>query len=222
MALIRNLIVAGILLFCSVVAQGLDTNRPHIGFLYPAGGQQGTTVSITAGGQLLRGAGDVYISGEGISAKVVKYIRPFRNLSGDQRREVQRQMKEAWNKRLAELPPKIRAELYPGKPPAKKDGSKAAPPKKENEETPVVKLPEHPLLDDLENKSLKELAHAAYYMYFPRTKLQMNRQLAEIALLEITIAADAKPGPRALRIKTAAGLTNPMIFWIGTTPDIRE
>ena len=35
---------------------------PHIGFLYPAGGQQGTVIHIAAGGQFLRGAAGVHIT----------------------------------------------------------------------------------------------------------------------------------------------------------------
>ncbi len=47
---------------------------PKIGFLYPAGGQRGTTFQIAAGGQFLRKPTDVYISGKGVHAKVIKYI----------------------------------------------------------------------------------------------------------------------------------------------------
>ena len=70
-----------ILFFCVASAPGQSsTNQPQIGYLYPAGGQQGTVFQILAGGQFLGGAADVYVSGEGVHAKVVKYIRPLRNL----------------------------------------------------------------------------------------------------------------------------------------------
>ena len=58
---------------------------------------------------------------------------------------------------------------------------------------------------------------------FPdRAKLQMNRQIAEAVLLKITIAPDAEPGNRELRIQTAAGLSNPIVFQVGTLPEVGE
>ena len=63
----------------SVLGQS-SANTPQIGYLYPAGGQAGSVVQITVGGQFLRGPTGVYVSGAGVRAKVVQYIRPLRNL----------------------------------------------------------------------------------------------------------------------------------------------
>ncbi len=216
-------------------------NKSQIGYLYPAGGQQGTVVQVTAGGQFLRGANRVIISGEGVTAKVVKQMRGTTNLSGDQRRELQRQLKELREKRIAELPAPIRAEIMGAnkrspkrKPPARKAADKKTPASKtdaakdkdakdtKTEEKPPVKLPNHPLLEDLEEKSLRELAHIADQMFMPRSKLQQNRQLAEAVLLEITIDADAEPGFRELRIQTRDGLTSPLVFHVSTLPERYE
>ena len=76
--------------------------EPHIGYLYPAGGQQGTTTRIIAGGQFLRGPTDVYISGEGISASVIKYYRPANFLQKDRRRLLQKRLSQVRDKRLVE------------------------------------------------------------------------------------------------------------------------
>ena len=81
-----------------------------------------------------------------------------------------------------------------------------------------MELPDHPLLRDLESKSLRELAHVKEMIFFSRTKLQPNRQLAEMVLIEVTIDADAAPGNRELRIKAAAGLSNPMVLSICHAP----
>ena len=44
-----------ILLFlCATNALGQNAREPRIGYLYPAGGQQGSVVLITAGGQFLK------------------------------------------------------------------------------------------------------------------------------------------------------------------------
>ncbi len=44
--------------------------------------------------------------------------------------------------------------------------------------------------------------------------------LANIAVLEVTIDPDAEPGPRELRLVTALGVTNPMVFYVGQVPEI--
>jgi len=49
--------------------------RPYIGFVYPAGGQQGTTFQVRLGGQGLDNVNEVLVSGTGVSAKVVEYYR---------------------------------------------------------------------------------------------------------------------------------------------------
>jgi hypothetical protein len=50
---------------------------PHIGYVYPAGGRQGTTVQVTVGGQFLDGATQVIVSGPGIQAKIVNFDKPL-------------------------------------------------------------------------------------------------------------------------------------------------
>ena len=91
---------------------------------------------------------------------------------------------------------------------------KEEPAKKEEEKKPEVKLPDHPLLENLDDKSLRELAHIRSMLFFPRTKLQLNRQIAEMVVVEITIDADAEPGSRELRLGTRVGVTNPVVFQV--------
>ncbi|MHC5181804.1 MAG: hypothetical protein ACYSOW_08045, partial [Planctomycetota bacterium] len=220
------LLSAGCLCVAGACA-ALDSNRPNIGYLYPAGGQQGTTVQVRVGGQFIRAAKEVYISGDGVTAKVGKYFRPVRNLNGDQRRALQKKLREVRDQRIAEIPPRRRAALYPNgklpKKPDRRDEKKTVGAKPEDkEENPRAKLPDHPLLDDLEEKTLQELVQVAYELFFPRNKLQTNRQLAECVMLEVTITPDAEPGFRELRLVTAAGITNPVIFQVGQLPEKYE
>ena len=51
----------------------------YIGFVYPAGGQQGSTFPIRLGGQGLVYASDVVVSGEGVTVRLVDYYRVFDN-----------------------------------------------------------------------------------------------------------------------------------------------
>jgi len=53
--------------------------RPYIGYVYPAGGQQGTTFQIRLGGQILDGVHDVHVSGAGVQTRIVEYLRKLNN-----------------------------------------------------------------------------------------------------------------------------------------------
>ena len=46
--------------------------------------------------------------------------------------------------------------------------------------------------------------------------------IAETVTVRVTIAADAEPGQRELRLETPAGLTNPLVFTVGQLPEFRE
>ena len=213
--------IFGILFLCLAAWGQSVTREPHIGYLYPGGGQQGTVIQISAGGQYLNGATDVYISGRGVHGSVVKYIRPLRNIQREQRQLIQTKLKEVRNMRLDELPGS--RSRFGKERSAKKVVDRPAPAEKEKDaRAEEVKMPDHPLLYDLEDKSLRELAHISSVLFFPRNKLQMNRQLAETVLIEITIDPDAQPGSRELRLATRTGLTNPMVFQVGLLPEVRE
>ena len=58
------------LLSCSTASA--QEALPHIGYAYPAGGQQGTTFQVTLGGQFLNEIGRVSFSGDGIEARVLE------------------------------------------------------------------------------------------------------------------------------------------------------
>ena len=217
-----------LVVLCAVTSRGQQiATEPHIGYLYPAGGQQGSVIQVTAGGQFLRGITGVYISGKGVHASVIEYARPLRNLQPEQRKLLQDRLREVRDKRLAELSGATAQDLSldsgvrnleSGQKAAagSESGAKQDPP------SPPVELPKHPLLYDLDNKSLRELAHIASILFFPRAKVQENRQISEMVLIEVTIDPNAEPGNRELRFNTAGGLTNPMVFQVGTLPEIRE
>ena len=220
---------------CVAMAWGQSSQRePHIGYLYPGGGQQGTVCLIAVGGQFLQGANKVYISGEGVQAKVIQYYRPVRNIMAEQRQDLMQRLREVREKRMAELSAKG-VPLPTGMKFDRQAADRFKAAKKENATKPKIATKdnattktapfrpvEHPLLYGLENKSLRELGHIAYQLFFPRQKKQMNAQIDEMALLEVTIGPNAAAGDRELRLETALGLTNPMVFQVGQLPEIRE
>ncbi len=227
-----------VLALCTVSAWGQQiATEPHIGYLYPAGGQAGSVIQVTAGGQFLRGVTGVYVSGEGVRASVVQYILPLRNLQPEQRKLLQDRLREVRDKRLAELsgtaaqdtgstiqPSAEEPKAQDSSPQAIQKVAAASEPAAQQAQAaaPEVKLPNHPLLYDLDSKSLRELAHISSILFFPRTKVQENRQISEMVVIEVTIDPNAEPGNRELRFKTATGLTNPMVFQVGTLREIRE
>ena len=196
-------IVMGLLCVTSAGAQ-TNANAPRIGYLYPAGAQKGSTVQIVCSGQFLRNPQTVTVTGDGVKVRVVEYFRPSRNLNGDQRKWLQARLKYLQETRQVELD--------------RRSTLKPVPPK----EPKGVALPQHPLLRDLESKTLRELGHIREILFAPRAKQQVNRQLAECVILEVTVSARAATGPRELRLVTGTGITNPMVFQIGRLPEVRE
>jgi hypothetical protein len=184
--------------------------------VYPAGGGQGTTFEVIVGGQRLRGATDVQVSGEGIEATVVKYYRPRRNLMPEQRQALRAKVDELQDKRLGELPGP--------------DG-KVRPWRQARRQRPAQKtegepgeLPEHPLLRGLETMTLRQLQHVDDELlnYMTLRRRQPNTQLEEMVVVRVTVDPAAAPGDREFRLLTPQGPSNPMCFQIGTLPETCE
>ena len=87
---------------------------------------------------------------------------------------------------------------------------------------PKVKLPRHPLIDDLDKLSDIEVEYFVNKCLRFDPREQPNPQLAEAVSIELTIAPDAPVGDREIRIRGALGLSNPMVFQIGALADVRE
>jgi len=107
--------------FTAVAAAQIPGQRlPHIGFVYPAGAQQGTTVKICVGGQNLVGANTVYLSSPELFAKIVGYERPitqqeFQN-AREQLQKLQDNAPHRARDRATRNPPRRR----PGPPPMRR------------------------------------------------------------------------------------------------------
>ncbi|MEO6739715.1 MAG: hypothetical protein ABIP20_05645 [Chthoniobacteraceae bacterium] len=66
----------------------------RIGYVYPAGGWQGTTFDVTVGGQGLTGTNEVHFSGRGIQATVISHERPLTPKETELMREKIAQLEE--------------------------------------------------------------------------------------------------------------------------------
>ena len=100
MSLFRSfllLVPAGVL---AAASPAMAQRAPRIGYVYPAGGQQGQSFEVTLGGQFLGGASDVVVSGNGFRAQVVEHEKPMSpkqaNQLRQQLRQLQTRIKKLW------------------------------------------------------------------------------------------------------------------------------
>lgn len=68
-------VLALVTVACELFAQ--TSNPPHVGYAYPGGGRRGTEFEVVLGGQFIKEASEIYLSGGGIKAEIVKWYRPL-------------------------------------------------------------------------------------------------------------------------------------------------
>ena len=188
--------------------------RPYIGYVYPAGGQQGTTFQVRLGGQNLDDVSAVMVSGTGVQAKVTEYFRKLGNTETTLLREQLAELRKAakgaaptdkgapaMNIGMAATD-KGAAPMNMGM--AAMDMGAAATDKgagAADEETKTITA-----------KIEKRLAE---YVSTPA-----NASICSLVFVEVTMAPDAAPGRRELRLATARGVTNPLVFHVGQLPEV--
>ena len=77
---------------CAAPAAAQAANDPHIGYVYPAGGPDGTVFEVTVGGQHLDGVKDVFVSGAGVRASVIGYEKPLNRKQMGELRDMLREL----------------------------------------------------------------------------------------------------------------------------------
>lgn len=71
---------------------------PHVGFVYPAGGTTGSTVTVTIGGQYLKDFSGLHLSGIPVEARLTDYLRIYDQKEGN----AVRRRKEVLEAKMAE------------------------------------------------------------------------------------------------------------------------
>ena len=176
---------------------------PHVGYAYPAGARQGTTVQVLVGGQFLNGVSEVRLSGEGVQASNIQFGRPLSNMHLMELRKDVVQIIRA--RRNGDSSVTLESLI------AQSDEFGGM----------VEEAMRHPFLRKINAMNLEELEYWAV-LYADIKKRQPNPQIAEMVLVEFAVAPDAAPGWRDLRLATPAGLTNPLNFYVGTLPELQE
>jgi hypothetical protein len=178
---------------------------PNIGFVYPGGGQQGTTFEVTVGGQDLAGTKVAMVTGDGVRTKVLRHATPLseRNfMAARQSIQDMNQFASAGRQAMQEG-----------------EGGQAtymhmrAMRARETLAMRAAKLG----IDDATPRGF-----ARYQRIYNDPRRQPNAQLAETVTIEITIASDAEPGLRELRLETPGGATNPVYLQVGQAREYRE
>ncbi|MHC4781038.1 MAG: hypothetical protein ACYTFG_20895, partial [Planctomycetota bacterium] len=204
--------------------------QPEIGYLYPAGGQQGTIVRVIVGGQNLRNIKGVHVTGEGLFPSVVRYMGRFTRLNGEERRALAEMIVEAKKAIDPEVKLDPRTAQWmkrkPRKSPKKESGEKKdenpAAAGKEEKDPGLRKITRHPLLRDLGKLDMEELDFIERKFIWFNRREQPNAQIGETAMIEVFIDPLAPPGDRELRLITGQGLTNAMCFQVGQLPEVQE
>ena len=182
----------------------------HIGYVYPAGGQQGATFEAVIGGQFLTGVNTVDVSGGGVQATIVELIQP---ISGKELNELRIKMDELLA-RQAVVRNDFRAlEAFRSFKNAKTVKTDDAANDKELEELKKKYAGATWTADDekLLNEIRKKIGSAV--------RRPANPAIGELAVLQVTVAPDAEPGQRELRIATPSALSNPLVFCVGQLPE---
>src|ERR1035441_5229657 len=78
MSRFSRLLILGLAILVPAASSSWAQNQ-YIGYVYPAGGQQGSRLPIRLGGQGLVYASDLVVSGEGVSVRLVDFYRVMNN-----------------------------------------------------------------------------------------------------------------------------------------------
>jgi ribosomal protein L40E len=239
---LNKVVILGLAVLVAALSSVLAQNQ-YIGYVYPAGGQQDTTFPIKLGGQGLVYASDVVVSGEGVSVRLVASYEIFGNqelgLLSQQLGELRKKetvLSDAVVAKMAsiEFPARIGPDTGPNaapslicpvcgtanaidaalcikcntkleKPKELKPGEKDAknePPKTEKEKAKQV------MIGMIERRFAEDERTPAV------------RSQTELIFAEVTVAPDAKPGRREIRVVTKRGVSNPLPFYVGQVPEV--
>jgi ribosomal protein L40E len=222
-------------------ASWVGAQSQYIGFVYPAGGQQGATFPIRLGGQGLIYASDVVVSGEGVTARLVDYYRILDNqemgLVAQQLGELRRKETVVDDGMVA----KMASYEFPGTigPDA---GGEAVPSllcsicgtANAIDATVCVRCnaklekPKEQPKKDAKNEAPKSEKELAKQKMIDRLQRRFDedernpavRSQTELVFAEITVSPDAKPGRREIRVVTKRGVSNPLFFYVGQVPEV--
>jgi hypothetical protein len=218
MSSLRTSTVFGLALVLTgaVSAWSQQQNTQRIGYVCPAGVRQGTSVVVVIGGRFLDGTTNAFVSGAGVKAKVVD---SWRSNAQNQNTTLATKLKRLEQKKDAAMKERDgRAKEDKAKETAAKDDKskddKAKDGAAKDDKAKPAKPLRNPWTESDENLLAAMRRKLANYVGGPAVPA-----IGDNVLVEITVDADAEPGPREIRLETGKGLTNPLTFCIGQLPE---
>lgn len=186
------LLIGSTMIVGAQAQQQRNRKDPHIGYVYPAGGKQGTMFEVTVGGQFLEGVSGVRVAGEGVRATIEKYTRPLTTKEFNELRDKLMEARMKSGEQMMNLDMLIKRDM-------------------------LAEIGKEIGIDD---ETIKALIDYRKKLLDP--KRQLNPQLAESVRLKIYIAPNAPLGMRELRLITPIGLSNPIRFFVGDLPEFAK
>lgn len=175
-----------------ILAAVLSAQRPHAGYVFPAGAKRGETVQLIVGGQYLEGTSNVIVSGVPVTAQITMFSK-----------DLDKKELNALNNRRQYLEAKIPKATAQEKPALEKQLARVMQILAYREKMPQ----EHDMM---------------MYMKDIEKKKQLNAQLTELVRLDLAVPADAPLGRHELRLVTPRGVTEPVAFVVSGLPELRE
>ncbi len=151
-----------------------------------------TTFQIRLGGQNMDDVNAVLVTGAGVTTRIVEYYWRQNN-----------QEQALLNEQLQNLKRKTQPAARPAKP---AEASKSAAPAVAAEKPPVDPATAE-LIDKIERRTGEFVQTPA------------SASTASLVFVEVTIAPDAAPGEREIRLVTVRGVSNPLPFQVGQVPE---
>lgn len=221
-----------------VAVFSVRAQNQYIGYVYPAGGQQGTTFPIKLGGQGLGYASDLVVSGEGVTVRLVDYYRVFDN---QELSFLSQQLNELRKKETTindDLAAKMASFEFPA-PIGPEGGGEASrflicpvcgtanpidaalcvkcrtklePPK---EPPPGEKDAKRDAPKSEKELAKERLIERIQKRFAEDERTPAVRSQTELVFAEVTVAPNATTGRREIRVITKRGVSSPLPFYVG-------
>ncbi len=219
-------------------ATTVPAQNQYIGYVYPAGGRQGATFQVRLGGQRLIHACDLVVTGEGVSVRLIDY---YRNMNNQEMRLLRQQLKALQKKKAAPLsdamvakmawfefpesvgPPKIEGVVCPACGRLNPRGTTVctscnAPLPKPKKRKPVAV--KNSAATSEQERARRNLIERIKRRFAADERQPAIRAHTELVFAEVTVAPDAKPGRREIRVITKRGVSNALPFYVGQVPEV--
>lgn len=210
---VRWLPILGLAGWLAMASLAHGQARPYIGYVYPAGGQQGTTFLVKLGGQGLNDVDRAIVTGAGVTAKVNTYFPKLgpqeMTLLREQLNELRRELKQSGKAgKAVEMDAGMDAEMDAMMPGGNAKGTKSGASQTVLGALGATKKdPRQGFVERIQRRMTEYVNRPA------------SASISSLVFAEVTIAPDAEPGPRELRLVTPRGVSNPLVFHVGQFPE---